>query len=228
MSTALRSLRFVRIGIMGRALRRSMSPRILSAPWPLSATNTAGCGRLPAIPRSQPAQSETCPGVISVRIGRHAPLTRRWILVGPRSRTAKSRVQDVLPQPCARPAAEPAADQGPLAEFFGRVAPWRTGSCDPENTIQNKTMIRKFPPVRGPEGTSEALEEGPPIAGYQAARQVHLPRRDALEPWDACRRNPFCQHDLGRIGSGKSLLGHRAQPSSVLRSGKPREGQLAP
>ena len=44
-------------------------------------------------------------------------------------------VQDVLPQPCERPAAELAVDRGPLAELFGQVAPRRAGSCDPENTI---------------------------------------------------------------------------------------------
>ena len=140
-----------------------------------------------------------------------------------RSRRGSSRVQDVLPQPCARPAAEPAADRGPLAEFFGRVAPWRTGSCDPENTIQNKTMIRKFPPVRGPEGTSEALEEGPPIAGYQAARQVHLPRRDALEPKGACQRNPLCQHDLGLKVRRQSVYKSRGT-STVTAPTRPSTG----
>ena len=91
------------------------------------------------------------------------------------------RVQDVLPQSRQSPAAELTVDRRPLAELLGQVAPRRTGSRDPENPIQNKTMIRRLPPVRVPDAANEALEEGPLIVGYQVARQVHLPRRDALE-----------------------------------------------
>ena len=91
------------------------------------------------------------------------------------------RVEDILPQSGQGPAAELAVDRRPLAELFGQVAPRRTGSCDPEYTIQNKTMIRRLPPVRVSDGTNETLEEGPRIVGYQVARQDHLLRRDELE-----------------------------------------------
>ena len=111
------------------------------------------------------------------------------------------RVQDVLPQPGKGPAAELAVDRGPLAELFGQVAPRRAGSCDPENTIQNNTMIRRFPPIRVSDATNEALEEGPLIVGYQVARQAHLPSREELESYGDRQRNPFCQHDLADVAS---------------------------
>ena len=91
------------------------------------------------------------------------------------------RVQDVLPQPGERPAAKLAVDRGPFTELFGQVAPRRAGSCDPENTIHNKTMIRRLAPIRVSDATNEALEEGPLIVGYQVARQAHLPSREELE-----------------------------------------------
>lgn len=91
------------------------------------------------------------------------------------------RVQDILPQPGKGPTAELPVDRGPLAELFGQIAPRRTSPCDPEYAIKNKTMVRRFPPVRVPDGTNEALKKGPLIVGYQVACQVHLPRRDELE-----------------------------------------------
>src|SRR5690606_9595917 len=91
------------------------------------------------------------------------------------------RIQDILPQSRQSPAAELTVDRGPLAKLFGQIAPWRTSPCDPEYTIQNKTMVRRFPPVRVPDGTNEALEECPLSVGSQVACQVHLPRRNELE-----------------------------------------------
>jgi len=57
-------------------------------------------------------------------------------------------VQDVLPQPCQSPAAELAVDRRPIAEFFGQVTPSRSSSHNPEYAIQNKTLIRRFTPIR--------------------------------------------------------------------------------
>lgn len=91
------------------------------------------------------------------------------------------RIQDILPQSRQSPAAELTVDRGPLAKLFGQITPWRTSPCDPENSIENKTMVRRFPPVSVPDGTNEALQEGPLIVGYQVACQVHPPRRDELE-----------------------------------------------
>ena len=103
------------------------------------------------------------------------------------------RIQDILPQSRQSPAAELTVDRGPLAKLFGQITPWRTSPCvalrlepmaacaPPENSIQNKTMVCGFPPVRVPDGTNEALEEGPLIVGYQVACQIHPPRRDELE-----------------------------------------------
>src|SRR5690606_5354577 len=106
------------------------------------------------------------------------------------------RVQDILPQPGKGPTAELPVDRGPLAELFGQVAPRRTSPCDPENAIQNKTMVRRLAPVRMPDGSDEALKESPFVVGHQVACQAHLLRREQLESQRARRWNPFCQHHL--------------------------------
>jgi hypothetical protein len=116
-------------------------------------------------------------------------------------------VQDVLPQPCQRPAAELAVDRRPLAELFGQVTPSCTSSRNPEYAIQNKTMIRRSTPVRATNWTNKAFEEGPVIVGYKVASQDHLPRRDELESQNAGQRNPFCQHDIGRPEVEEALDG---------------------
>ena len=206
MLTTVRTLRFPRIGIIGRALRLSISSRIS----PVRHQNR----RL----RQVISHHQITAGMVGVLArpdpGPHrgpAPLTRRWILVGnpplewpgasfgvpllrpphddgrgsrccrpsgacrvqfPRG---SSRVQNVLPQPRQGPAAELTADRGPFAELFGQVAPGRTASCSPENTIQNKTMIRGLTPMRVSDGTNKAFEEGPLTVGYQVARQAPSP-----------------------------------------------------
>lgn len=90
-------------------------------------------------------------------------------------------IQDVLPQSGKGPAAELPVDRRPLSELFGQVTPWCAGPRDPEHSIQNNTMIRRLSPIRLPDGTNEAFEEGPLVVGYQVACQAHLPRGDELE-----------------------------------------------
>jgi hypothetical protein len=76
------------------------------------------------------------------------------------------RIQDVLPQPGQGPAAEPEVGRRPPPEFFAQPAPGRTNSFDPENTIQNKTMIHWLPAIWVSNGPNKALDEGPFIVGY--------------------------------------------------------------
>ena len=104
---------------------------------------------------------------------------------------AVQRVQDVFLQSRKAPATELAADRRPLAEPFRKIPPWRARSGDPENAIQNKTMIGWLAPIRVPDSTNEALEEGPLIVGYQIACQAHLLCSDELESQGADPGNHF-------------------------------------
>ena len=105
-------------------------------------------------------------------------------------------VQDILPQPDQRPAAELAINRRPFAEIFRKIPPRRPSPSDPENPIQNKAMITEFTTVRMPNSLDELFEEAPLIIRYQLAHQVRLPRGEELESQDAGQRNPFCQHGL--------------------------------
>lgn len=99
-------------------------------------------------------------------------------------------IQDVFPQSGKGPAAELPVDRRPLSELFGQVTPWCAGPCDPENSIQNKTMIGWLAPVRVTNSIDEPLEKSPLIVGYKVARQALLPRRDELESHDDGQGNP--------------------------------------
>ena len=77
------------------------------------------------------------------------------------------RVQDVLPKSGQGPAPELAVDRRPLIEFFRQVTPPRSRPGNPENPIQNKTVIGRLAPVRVPNCPNEALEKHPLIVRYQ-------------------------------------------------------------
>ncbi len=57
-------------------------------------------------------------------------------------------VQDILPQPDQRPAAELAADRRPPVKLFRKVTPRRSRPRYPDNTIHKKTMIGWLAPIR--------------------------------------------------------------------------------
>lgn len=109
--------------------------------------------------------------------------------------TKLKHVENVLPRPGQDPATELSVERCPLAELFGQVTPGRTGSCNPENTVQKKAMIRRLPPNRVSNCTNRAFEERTLTVGYQVARQVHLPRRDGLELQIADKQRSFGHHD---------------------------------
>ena len=106
------------------------------------------------------------------------------------------RIKDLLPQPGQRPASELTIDGRPLAELFGKVAPWRARPRNPENTIQNKAVVHWFASVRGPDSQDEALVERPLIVRHQVSCQAGLHRRYQLESRSTETVNPFCQHGL--------------------------------
>ncbi len=99
--------------------------------------------------------------------------------------------------------------------------------ADPENAIQNLAMIRRSTPVRVPDGTNKAFEEGPLIVGYKVARQVHLPSRNELESQGAGQRNPFCQHDLGQPSARVRAPG-TIKPEQFSISACPMKHNIAP
>jgi hypothetical protein len=51
---------------------------------------------------------------------------------------------DLLPETREVPTSKLAVDAGPLAELFRQVTPRQTGAREPQNAIQNKTMVRGF------------------------------------------------------------------------------------
>lgn len=65
-------------------------------------------------------------------------------------------------------------------------------------------MSRRLAPIRMPDATNEAFEEGPLVAGYQ------------LETQAAGQRNTFCQHDLGMSRRvARPVFGDEAGPKAV-------------
>lgn len=89
-------------------------------------------------------------------------------------------VKNTLLQPGQGPAAEIAVDRRKLAALPGQITQWWACSRYPENSIQNRVMIRRTPPSRVFDRTNGALEEDPGIVGYQIACQEHLVPRDEL------------------------------------------------
>lgn len=95
-----------------------------------------------------------------------------------RFRPTESLVSCIVPQSSQRPSAELAIDGRPLAELLRQVPPWRARPSDPENTVQNKAMVRRFAPVRTTNSSDEGFEKGPFVVGYQVACHDRLPSRE--------------------------------------------------
>lgn len=114
-------------------------------------------------------------------------------------------VQDILPEPRQRPAPELAVDARPLAKLFRQIAPWRTGSGNPENPIKNTAVVGGFASVRGADGENEPLVERPLLVRHQVSCQADLYRRYQLESRSTPNRNLFCQHGLAQVIVGQGI-----------------------
>ena len=118
-------------------------------------------------------------------------------LQGIRSRPAfVQRVHDLLPPPRQGPAPKLAADAGPRAELLRQVSPRRSGASDPENPIQNKSVVQWLASVRGAGGQNEGFMKRPILVRHQVSCQAGLHRRYKLESRSARLVKPFSQHEL--------------------------------
>ena len=108
-------------------------------------------------------------------------------------------VHDVLPQPCQRPASELSVDARPLAKLFGQVPPGGARAGNPENPIENKTVVNRFAPVRSADRQDKTFKERPLLVRHQVSCQAGLHRRYQLESRLRLGVNPFCQHDLDAV-----------------------------
>jgi hypothetical protein len=126
-----------------------------------------------------------------------------------RARDQPARVQslqNLLPQSRQGPSADLTIDARPLAELLGKVTPRRTRPRDPENAIQNKTMVLGFAPVRGADAQDEAFVKRPFLVRHQVSCQAGLHRRYQLESHPARPVNPFCQHVLNAHLDNTTLI----------------------
>lgn len=108
-------------------------------------------------------------------------------------------LHEALPEPGQRPAPELPIDARPLAELPGKIALGKACALDPENPIENETVVGGFTPARGADGEDEALKERPFLFRRKVSRQAGLHRRCQLESCSKPDVNPFYQHDLNRI-----------------------------
>ena len=68
-----------------------------------------------------------------------------------------------------------------------------------KNTIQNKAMVGRPPPVGGTHRKDEPFEEPPLLFRHQVSCQAGLHRRYQLESRSTETVNPFCQHGLSSV-----------------------------
>ena len=100
-----------------------------------------------------------------------------------------------LPQTRQRPAPELAVNRRPLTEMLMQVTPGDTRSRNPENPIQNKTMIPRTPPTARTAFDHEGLKAGPFLVTHQTPDQGSL-LKSYLESDTTPFGNPLCQHLL--------------------------------
>jgi hypothetical protein len=86
-----------------------------------------------------------------------------------------------LPQTRQRPAPELAINRRPFAEMLMQVAPRDTRSRNPENPIQNKTVVPRPSPAPGATLNHKRLKTGP----FFVAHQTTVQGGDKTSHWSA-------------------------------------------
>ena len=81
-----------------------------------------------------------------------------------------------LPKAGQRPTPKLAIDRRPFAEMLMQVAPGNARPCNPENPIENKTMISWTPPAACPALDHERLQTDPFFVAHQTTDQGSLPK----------------------------------------------------
>jgi hypothetical protein len=105
------------------------------------------------------------------------------------------RFEQQLPKAGQRPAPELAINRRPFAKMLMQVAPGNTRPRDPENPIQNKTMIPRSPPAACTPFDYKGLKTGPFLVAHQTSDHGSL-LKSYLESEATRFVNPLCQHGL--------------------------------
>lgn len=106
------------------------------------------------------------------------------------------RIQHQFPQTGQRPAAKLTIDTRPFAKLFRQIAPLGPGSGDPEDAIENPSMIRSRSATATAYCDNEIQEERPFSVIHQQPCQDRLRRENDLESRFRRFGNPVCQQVL--------------------------------
>jgi hypothetical protein len=100
-----------------------------------------------------------------------------------------------LPQAGQRPAPELAIDRRPFAEMFVQITPGNAGPRNPENPIQNKTMIPRATTTARTAFDHERLKTGPFLVAHQTPDHGSS-LKSFRESETTTFGNPLCQRLL--------------------------------
>jgi len=89
-------------------------------------------------------------------------------------------VKDQFPQSRQRPAPELAIDRRPFPKTIGQIPPWSPRSGNPENAIQNKTMVLWTPAAPRAAFNHKRLKTDPFLVAHQSTDHGSL-RQSYLE-----------------------------------------------
>jgi hypothetical protein len=88
-----------------------------------------------------------------------------------------------LPQARKCPTPELAIHARPFAEILRQITPGHAGSCNPENTIQNKAVVLRSPATASPTRNRKWFKTGPFLVAQQTSDHASL-LQSYLEPED--------------------------------------------
>jgi len=109
------------------------------------------------------------------------------------------RIEEQFPQTHDRPTAKLTIDARPFAKIFREIAPLRTGTRNPEYTIQNLTVIVRKPAATPTNSDDEWFEKRPFCVLHQLSRQDCLLQKATLMIQNShLFWNPVCQQNLGQ------------------------------
>jgi hypothetical protein len=102
--------------------------------------------------------------------------------------------------------------------MFVQIAPRNTGSCNPENPIQNKAVVPRAPTAARTTLNYKRLKTVPFLVAHQTSNHGSL-LKSHLESEITRVGNPLCQHNLGDGFPPASSM------QFILSSCKPAEGR---
>jgi hypothetical protein len=95
--------------------------------------------------------------------------------------TVRQRLKQQVPQAGPRPSEKLPIDRAPFAEVIGQIAPRRAGAGNPENPVENTSVIARRSPPLWSCLDQKRFEESPFRMGNPASNQSCLLSRGSLE-----------------------------------------------